>query len=56
MREMFIPHAAGVKIIIASRYEETGLYQINNTQLIQSAMTKETKHYKKVSQLSFSFQ
>ena len=56
VREMFIPHAAGVKIIIASRYEETGLYQINNTQLIQSATLKETKHFKKVSQLSFSFQ
>lgn len=38
VKELFNTHADGVEIIIASRYEETGVYHIQNVRNIESKM------------------
>ncbi len=55
VRELFNANAAGVKIVIASRYEETGVYHIQDIQSVDQAKIKTATIAVATSQLSFSF-
>ncbi len=52
VEKLFNNHAAGVKIIVASRYEETGVYHIGQSNNVPPGTGN---HYTSSSQLTFSF-
>jgi hypothetical protein len=52
VEELFNAHAAGVKIIVASRFEETGVYHIGHS---NANMPGSGNHYVSSPQLTFSF-
>jgi len=51
--KFFHPHAAGIKIIVASRYEESAVYRIQSTIMKNRPTPKPVRTY---SQLQLSFQ
>ena len=53
--ELFTKNATGIKIVIASRYEETGVYHIHATQKEDIPKIKSVKQTVTASQMSFSF-